>query len=184
MYYKIRNDVLFRKYQGHGYITDNSEYGYRMLNDPRIYPGEKYVSASGAVMLSMLSKSPRAIDDIVGDLSQIFTGVEYETLKQDTIEFFDWFVDEGFLSCGKTVDTCTDRFVADILRPDNRNPAQDGMARSDCTGGEISPNDFLRISRLLMHAMSVAYIAIFQMNAKTTRLIPPCFIDSSRKGGR
>lgn len=38
-------------------------------------------------MLSMLSKSPRAIDDIVGDLSQIFTGVEYETLKQDTIEF-------------------------------------------------------------------------------------------------
>lgn len=144
MYYKIRNDVLFRKYQGHGYITDNSEYGYRMLNDARIHPGEKYVSASGAVMLSMLSKSPRAIDDIVGDLSQIFTGVEYETLKQDTIEFFDWFVDEGFLSCGKTVDTCTDRFVADILRPDNRNPAQDGMARSDCTGGEISPNDFLR----------------------------------------
>lgn len=57
MYYKIRNDVLFRKYQGHGYITDNSEYGYRMLNDARIYPGEKYVSASGAVMLSMLSKS-------------------------------------------------------------------------------------------------------------------------------
>ena len=57
----------------------------------------------------------------------------YETLKQDTIEFFDWFVDEGFISCGKTVDTGTDRFVADILRPDNRNPAQDGMARSDCT---------------------------------------------------
>lgn len=55
MYYKIRNDVLFRKYQGHGYITDNSEYGYRMLNDARIYPGEKYVSASGAVMLSMIS---------------------------------------------------------------------------------------------------------------------------------
>ena len=40
MYYKIRNDVLFRKYQGHGYITDNSEYGYRMLNDARIYPGK------------------------------------------------------------------------------------------------------------------------------------------------
>ena len=59
MYYKIRNDVLFRKYQGHGYIADNSEYGYRMLNDNRRYLGEKYVSASGAVMLSMLSKSPR-----------------------------------------------------------------------------------------------------------------------------
>lgn len=186
MYYKIRNDVLFRKYQGHGYITDNSEYGYRMLNDARIYPGEKYVSASGAVMLSMLSKSPRAIDDIVGDLSQIFTGVEYETLKQDTIEFFDWFVDEGFLSCGKTVDTCTDRFVADIL---SRTIAirlkmvwQEVTALVEKSVQMI----FLEasISRLLMHAMSVAYIAIFQMNAKTTRLIPPCFIDSSRKGGR
>lgn len=32
MYYKIRNDVLFRKYQGHGYITDNSEYGYRLFS--------------------------------------------------------------------------------------------------------------------------------------------------------
>lgn len=32
MYYKIRNDVLFRKYQGHGYITDNSEYGYRIID--------------------------------------------------------------------------------------------------------------------------------------------------------
>ena len=51
MYYKIRNDVLFRKYQGHGYIADNSEYGYRMLNDNRKYLGEKYVSASGAIML-------------------------------------------------------------------------------------------------------------------------------------
>ena len=49
MYYKIRNDVLFRKYQGHGYIADNSEYGYRMLDDNRRYLGEKYVSASGDV---------------------------------------------------------------------------------------------------------------------------------------
>ena len=47
-------------------------------------------------MLSMLSKSPRSIDDVVGELSQIFTGVEYEVLKQDTTEFFDLFVDEGF----------------------------------------------------------------------------------------
>ena len=105
MYYKIRNDVLFRKYQGHGYIADNSEYGYRMLDDNRRYLGEKYVSASGAVMLSMLSKSPRSIDDVVGELSQIFTGVEYEVLKQDTTEFFDLFVDEGFLSRGETIDT-------------------------------------------------------------------------------
>lgn len=144
MYYKIRNDVLFRKYQGHGYIADNSEYGYRMINDNRRYLGEKYVSASGAVMLSMLSKSPRSIDDVVGELLQIFTGVEYETLKQDTAEFFDLFVDEGFLSRGETIDACTDQFVENTLRPGDGDQSQDGIVRNDCTGGEISPNEFLR----------------------------------------
>ena len=41
MYYKIRDNILFRKYNGYGYITDNSEYGYRMLDDKRKYPGER-----------------------------------------------------------------------------------------------------------------------------------------------
>lgn len=144
MYYKIRDDVLFRKYQGHGYITDNSEYGYRMLNDNRRYLGEKYVSASGAVMLSMLSKSPRLIDDVVGELSQIFIGVEYETLKQDTVEFFDLFVDEGFLSRGETIDACTDQFVETAPKLGDSDHIQDGIVTNDCTGGEISPNEFLR----------------------------------------
>lgn len=144
MYYKIKNDVLFRKYQGHGYIADNSEYGYRMLDDNRRCLGEKYVSASGAIMLNMLSKSPRSIDDVVGELSQIFTGVEYEMLKQDTAEFFDLFVDEGFLSRGETIDTCTDQFVENTPRPRGGDQIQDGIMRNDCTGVEISPNEFLR----------------------------------------
>lgn len=144
MYYKIRNDVLFRKYQGHGYIADNSEYGYRMLNDNRKYLGEKYVSASGAIMLSMLSKSPRSIDDVVEELSKIFTGVEYEMLKQDTAEFFDLFVDEGFLSRGEAIDTCTDQFIENTLKLSGCDQIQEGIVKNDCTGGDISPNEFLR----------------------------------------
>ena len=144
MYYKIKNDVLFRKYQGHGYIADNSEYGYRMLFFFCCCLGENYVSASGAIMLNMLSKSPRSIDDVVGELSQIFTGVEYEMLKQDTAEFFDLFVDEGFLSRGETIDTCTDQFVENTPRPRGGDQIQDGIMRNDCTGVEISPNEFLR----------------------------------------
>lgn len=144
MYYKIRDDVLFRKYQGHGYIADNSEYGYRMLNDTRRHLGEKYVSASGAVMLSVLSKSPRSIDDVVRELSQIFIGVEYETLKRDTGEFFDLFVGEGFLSCGETIKDCKDQFGETVSKLDGCEQIQDGVVTSDCTGGEISPNEFLR----------------------------------------
>lgn len=144
MYYKIRDDVLFRKYQGHGYVSDNSEYGYRMLNNIHRYLGEKYVSASGAVMLSMLSKLPRSIEDIVQELSQIFIGVEYETLKQDTGEFFDLFVDEGFLSCGETIEACTDQFLETASKLSDCGQIQDGIVTSDCIGGEINPNEFLR----------------------------------------
>lgn len=144
MYYKIRDDVLFRKYQGHGYITDNSEYGYRMLNDNRPYLGEKYVTASGAVMLSMLSKVPRSIDDIARELLQIFIGVEFETLKQDAAEFCDLLVDEGFLSSGETIDACKDQSGEDIPKWSNGNQIQDSVVTNDCAGGEIYPNEFLR----------------------------------------
>lgn len=144
MYYKIRDDVLFRKYQGHGYITDTSEYRYRMLNDNHRCLGEKYVSASGAIMLSMLSKFPRSIDDVVGELSQIFIGVKYETLKQDTVEFFNLFVNEGFLCQGETIDTCTDQFLENTPKLGDVNQIRDDMVTNDCSGVEISPNEFLR----------------------------------------
>ena len=146
MYYKIRDDVLFRKYQGHGYITDNSQFGYKMLNDNRRNPGEKYVSASGAIMLNMLSKSPQSINDIVKDLLHIFVGVDYETLKQDTKEFFDFLVNEGFLSCGKTIDTCTDCFIPDtvVTGDDNSGQTRNIEMKKDCTGEEIDSNEFLR----------------------------------------
>lgn len=144
MYYKIRDDVLFRKYEGHGYITDNSEYGYRMLNDNRRHLGEKYVSPSGAVMLSMLSKSPRLVDDVVDALLQVFVGVDYETMKQDAMEFFDYFVDQGFLSRGETFDACIDQCAEEAQHMNESNEMRDIFATNDCGGGEISQNEFLR----------------------------------------
>lgn len=144
MYYKIRNDVLFREYKGHGFITDNSDYGYRMLNDRRPLLGEKYVSASGAIMLSMLKKTPRLIDVIVKELSGIFTGVDYETLKADTTEFFDLFVDDGYITRGETYEACVDKPLEDVMQPWNENPNSDAVAPNNCGGDAISPNEFLR----------------------------------------
>ena len=144
MYYKIKDDVLFRKYEGHGYIADNSEYGYRMLNDTRRYRGERYVSASGAVMLSMLSRSPRSLDDAVEALSRIFVGVERDVLKQDTAEFFDMFADEGFLCRGETADTCADQSAGDISESREDVPGSNAVVTNDCAGGSINANEFLR----------------------------------------
>ena len=100
MFYKIRNDILFRQYDHHGYITDNSDYGYRFLDDSSSRPGETFVSESGAIMLSTLGKSPRNIENIADDLMRIFRGVGREDLKSDVVDFFRTLVENGYISEG------------------------------------------------------------------------------------
>lgn len=144
MYYKIRNDILFRQYSGYGYITDNSEFGYQLLNDSHCFSGEKYVSESGAVMLASLRKTPRHIDNIVEDLMQVFVEVDRDTLKQDTVEFFQWLVEEGYLSFGTTFDTCQDQEVANLAGRLETRSVQAAIKTENCTKELISQNDFLR----------------------------------------
>lgn len=141
MYYKINNNVLYRQYDSYGYITDNSMFGYRYINDSSKLPGEEYVSESGAVILNALSKVPQHIDDVVERLFFQFTGVDYEELKQDTIDFFDYFVEKGFLCRGTTFDEC-------------QNPISNGkeqkvdpsaqIVSSDCSKASFGENDYLR----------------------------------------
>jgi len=119
-------------------------FGYRLLNDGRHLPGEKYVSESGAVMLSTLSKIPQHIDDIVESLTQIFVGVEYNTLKRDTVDFFQRFVEEGYLSLGKTFDACQDQEIAGTLEQSDEGMVRTSIRAEDCTKDLFSPNDLLR----------------------------------------
>ena len=41
----------------------------------------------------------------------IFVDVELDELKQDVIEFYDMFVEVGFLSRGETYEECTDQRI-------------------------------------------------------------------------
>lgn len=143
MYFKIKSKILFRKYEEYGYITDNTMFGYRMLNDNSYTPGEEYVSASGAVMLSMLSKTPKDIDGVVKELLNIFQGVEYEELKQDTIDFFTQLVNEGFLCCGDSFEECNINDI-DVVVDSEVVSSSLNMIREDCSKNIINPNDFLR----------------------------------------
>lgn len=89
---------MFRHYEKFGYITDNSEFGYRVTNDDRKHPGDKFVSGSGAAMLSLLGRNPRHIENIVNELQQIFSGTGKHDLKNDAMEFFDQLCKLGFLN--------------------------------------------------------------------------------------
>lgn len=144
MYFKIKDNVLFRQYAEYGYITDNAMFGYRFLNDTTTMPGEKYVSDIGAVMLGVLSKEPQDIDDIVRRLLDIFVDVEYDELKQDTIDFFTQLVDEGFLSCGATFEQCNNRENV-IASEETTNETENiAVMKEECSLNISNEHDFLR----------------------------------------
>ena len=144
MYYKLMKDVLFRKYDGYGLITDNSEYGYRMLNDIRTIRGERYVSESGAEMLARLGKKPKGIDDIVSELENVFVGVDFATLKKDTIEFLQYFVDEGFLAIGDNIQNCKDCNNKQIDINEKQDNVNIVINKDECEKNTLKSNDFLR----------------------------------------
>lgn len=137
LYYKLRKHILFRSYDTFGYITDNSEYGYRFLHHNYCDPGEQYVSKSGAVMLAALSREPRNIDNIVTELMNIFDGVEYDELKKDVEEFYNNLVVEGFLCSGSSADDCK------TLTEDKENKITPDAA-GNSSDAQIKPSDFLR----------------------------------------
>lgn len=144
MYFRIKDSIMFRRYDEYGYITDNSMFGYRLLNDNREWPGEEYVSESGAEMLDVLSKIPKHINSILEELMCIFGDVNYEELKKDTIEFFNMFVEAGFLISGKTLEDCEkepdDKPQNEVRVSEFRKSLESG----DCSKKIFHQNDFLR----------------------------------------
>lgn len=144
MYFKIDNKVLFRQYKEYGYITDNSMFGYRLLSDSKPMLGEKYVSESGSIMLGMLSKFPQDIEEIVNKLLDIFVGVEYDELKQDTIDFYMQLVNEGFLGYGETFDECNNFDVYFMRENSEVKSTNSDITVDNCSKSIFSQNDFLR----------------------------------------
>lgn len=133
---------MFRQYKDYGYLTDNSMFGYKMMNDSLRMPGERFVSESGAVMLGELTKEPKDIEIIINALLDIFVDVDYEELKQDTIDFFMQFVNEGFLSVGNSIDECLDFKSEDEYI--NNSEIKNEVVVDDCSKHIFSQNDFLR----------------------------------------
>lgn len=109
-------NVMFRKYKDYGYITDNSMFGYRFLDDTSLFPGERFISESGAYMMEALSKKPKNIDAIINELLNIFDDVKFDELKNDAVDFYMQFVNEGFLAFGKTKEECENYKVSEEIR--------------------------------------------------------------------
>lgn len=109
MYFKQKSNVIFRNYEYFGYITDNRNFGYKQANDDGNDIGDKIVSQSGAVFLSVLDRKPQTLDCLVKKISMQFTDVDIETIKTDAREFYFSLELEGFVVSGETLQECNEK---------------------------------------------------------------------------
>jgi len=100
---------MFRNYGSFGYITDNRNFGYKETNDNGNEIGDKIVSQSGAVFLSVLNNMPQTIECLSKKISLQFTDVNIETIKIDAIEFYSLLESEGFIVSDNSLLKCNEK---------------------------------------------------------------------------
>ena len=121
MYFKQKSNVLFRNYESFGYITDNRNFGYKLANVKEDVIGDKILSESGAVFMSVLTKKTQTIDALAKKINAQFTDVDIKTIKNDAIEFYYMLERDGFIVSGKTMQECDEkdlRFSYKNLEPE------------------------------------------------------------------
>ncbi|TSC54034.1 MAG: Radical SAM domain protein [Parcubacteria group bacterium LiPW_30] len=106
MFFKIKSNIIFRNYVSFGYITDNRNFGYELTDDHESNIGDKIVSESGAVFLSVLSRKPQPIDKLANKIHKKFTDAEFRTIRNDATEFYCSLERDGFIVSGKTLQEC------------------------------------------------------------------------------
>lgn len=109
MFFKQRNDILFRSYDSFGYITDNRNFSYIKNYGTDKYIGDKILSESGSVFFSVLEKIPQSVDILASLVCEIYSDVDINIIKKDLIEFYLMLEDEGFVVSGDTIKECHGR---------------------------------------------------------------------------
>ncbi|MFA9372384.1 MAG: radical SAM/SPASM domain-containing protein [Labilibaculum antarcticum] len=111
MFFKQKSNVIFRNYESFGYITDNRNFEYRQTNNNEEYIGDKILSESGAVFMSVLSKKPQNINEVAVKINKQFTDVELKTIRNDAKEFYYMLEQDGFIVSGRTIQECNDKDI-------------------------------------------------------------------------
>ncbi len=121
MLFKQKSNVIFRNYESFGYITDNRNFGYKKTNDNENHIGDKILSESGAVFLSVLDIKPQTLDELAKKINKQFTDVDIRTIKNDAREFYCMLEQDGFIVSGETMQECDEKdtkFSYKILEPE------------------------------------------------------------------
>lgn len=109
MFFKKKSNILFRDYKTFGYLTDNRNFGYRLANDSKSFVGDKILSETGSVFISVLAKHTQSIDNLVEKIAKIFIGVDTEIIMNDANEFYIMLEQEGFVVSGRSIEECEEK---------------------------------------------------------------------------
>ncbi len=121
MFFKQKSNVIFRSYESFGYLTDNRNFGYKQTNNNETHIGDKIVSESGAVFLSVLGKMPQTLDELAKKISKQFIDVDIRTIKEDAKEFYTMLEQDGFIFSGETLQECEEKdtkFSYSMVKPE------------------------------------------------------------------
>ena len=88
MFYQLRKDTYVRKYGELGYILSVGLFIDRVVDE------------CGSMFLSALEREPQDISDIARKLEKVFVGVKAAELIPDIEEFYEPFVEDGFILKG------------------------------------------------------------------------------------
>ena len=130
MFFKIKSNILFRNYVSFGYITDNRNFGYELTDDQENNIGDRILSESGAVFLSVLSRKPQCIDNLVKVIQEKFEDSDFKTIKKDAIEFYCLLERDGFVASGETLHECNKK--DEVFAYKN---ARAGLIKNNCSSG-------------------------------------------------
>lgn len=90
MFYRQKFDTFIRVYDDIGYIVNKCDFT------------DSAVSQSGAVFLSVLSRNPQTLDELIEKIIQQFIDIDIKTIKKDVKEFYDMLEKDGFIVSGET----------------------------------------------------------------------------------
>ncbi len=136
MFFKQKSNVIFRNYESFGYITDNRNFGYKPTNKDENYIGDKILSESGAVFMSVLNRTPQTLDELSRKIKKQFTDVGIRIIKNDAKEFYYELEQNGFIVSGETSKECNEkdtRFSYKTVKPElkHKNFSSDIVQKKD-----------------------------------------------------
>lgn len=109
MFFKKKSNIIFRKYDSFGYITDNRNFRYKLLNNDENYIGDKILSETGAVFFSALDKKPQTLDELAKKINKQFLDIDIHTIKNDAKDFYCMLEKDKFIVSGETLQKCEEK---------------------------------------------------------------------------